>query len=119
MWPSTSCGTCRGSQFGIWLATAVSSPKLNDARLSSSRIRRTTAKRSFRILRRRPFDAGAGRLRLRRSKRRILALDAQNRLLRRRVDAAGTLLRDEDAGPGLNRALERKGHDVSTVEGAG
>src|SRR5689334_21861890 len=53
MCPSTSCGTWRGSQFGIWLATAVSRPKLNDARPSRKRIRTSVKRRSLRIRRRR------------------------------------------------------------------
>src|SRR5438552_151525 len=112
MWPSTSCGTCLGSQFGIWPATAVISPKLNDARPSSMRIRRRAARRTLRIRRRRPFEAGAGRLLLRPNKRPILALDAQKRLLRRRVDPARLLHGDEDARAGLHRALERHGDHV-------
>src|SRR5690242_15873786 len=53
MWPSTSCGTWRGSQFGIWLATAVIRPKLNDARPSRKRIRSSAKRRGLRIRRRR------------------------------------------------------------------
>src|SRR5436190_1618676 len=97
MWPSTSWGTCRGSQFGIWLATAVIRPKLNDATPSNRRSRRRTARRSFLIRRRCPFEAGAGLLRLRRSKRTILALsavlDGQERTARRSVGAAVLLHR--------------------------
>src|SRR2546421_8399604 len=101
MWPSTSCGTCLGSQFGIWPATAVMSPKLKDAAPSSRRISRRAARRSLRIRRRRPFAAGAGLLRLRANKRRILALaavlDAKEGSPRRRVDTSRALLGDQDA----------------------
>src|SRR2546423_13077436 len=119
MWPSTSCGTCLGSQFGIWPATAVISPKLNDASPSSRRIRRRAARRSLRIRRRRPFAAGTGLLRLRPNKRRILALDAQEGLPRRRVDAASLLHRHEDARARLDGSLERNGDMGATVEDAG
>src|SRR6266511_5175602 len=73
MCPSTSCGTRPGSQFGIWLATAVISPNVNDASPRRNRIRRRARRRSLRTLRRRPFEAGAGALRLRQDKRLILA----------------------------------------------
>src|SRR5439155_14743408 len=120
MWPSTSCGTCLGSQLGIWPATAVMSPKLNDARPSSRRISKRAARRSFRIRRRRPFAAGAGLLRLRPNNRRILALtavfDAQEGSLGRRVDASCPLLRDEDACAWMNRPLEWDGDDLAAAE---
>src|SRR3954447_14947650 len=118
MWPSTSCGTWRGSQFGIWLATAVISPKLNDDTPSRRRSNRMVRRRSLRIRRRRPFEAGAGVLRLRRSKRTILALNAEERLLRRRVHAAAAFLGDEHARPWFHRAFERDGDDAAAVEGS-
>src|SRR3954447_9693168 len=119
MWPSTSCRTCLGSQFGICPATAVISPKLNDASPSSTRIKRRAARRSLRIRRRCPFEAGAGLLRLRPSKRPILALDAQNRLLRRRVDAAGLLHGHEDACAGPHLTPEWHGDVASAGEEPG
>src|SRR5438309_5114051 len=107
MCPSTSCGTARGSQLGIWPATAVISPKLNDPRPSRTRIRSRAERRSLRIRRRRPFEAGAGLLRLRPNKRRILALDAQEGFLRRSVHAAGALDGDEDTAAGRHGLVER------------
>src|SRR5262249_46325869 len=105
MCPSPSCGTRRGSQFGTWLATAVISPKLNDARPRTKRMRTSARRRSLRIRRRR--------------KRGILALDAQKRLLCRRVDAARALDRHEHARTRPHRALERYCDDLPAAEGAG
>src|SRR5262249_28121619 len=105
MCPSTSCGTRRGSQFGTWLATAVISPKLNEARPSTKRMKTSARRRSLRIRRRR--------------KQGILALDAQKRLLRRRVDAARALDRDQHARARPDRPLERNGDERPAAEGAG
>src|ERR671935_2929443 len=116
MWPSTSCCTERGSQFGIWPATAVISPKLNEPRPRSMRMRRRAARRSLRIRRRRPLATGAGLLRLRPNKRRILALDAQEGLLRRRVHTPGALDGNEDAPAGGYAPVERHGHVPTAAE---
>src|SRR5215470_16917466 len=98
MCPSTSCGTCLGSQLGIWLATAVISPKLNDARPSRKRMRTSVRRRSLRIRRRR--------------KRRILAsgavLDAQERLGRRNVRAAVLFHGHEDRRAAWNGPFEQE-----------
>src|SRR5918994_247574 len=98
MWPSTSRLTRPGSQFGIWLATAVISPNVNDPRPRRRRRSRRVARRSLRLFRRRPLDGGAPLLRLRRSKRLILALygvpDRDEWGLRRGVDPARFLLGD-------------------------
>src|SRR5437868_12776170 len=128
MWPSMSCWTERGSQLGIWPATAVIKPKLNEPSPSSTRMRRRAASRNLRIRRRRPFETGAGLLRLRPNKRRILALDAEERLLRRSVRAACLLDRDQHGcGPGqasgeehgavLRAARERPGSRGAPTRG--
>src|SRR5512133_880183 len=124
MWPSTSWGTCRGSQFGIWLATAVIRPKLKDASPTSRRMSRRTARRSLRIRRLRPFGAGAGLLRLRRNKRRILALggvlDGQEWLARGSIRTAVPLDREHYGGLLRDAPGEQHHADVAaTVERAG
>src|SRR5437588_8684900 len=116
MWPSMSCWTERGSQLGIWPATAVIKPKLNEPSPSSTRMRRRAASRNLRIRRRRPFEAGAGLLRLRPNKRRILALDAQEGFLRRSVHAAGALDGDEDTAAGRHGSVERHGDVPAAAE---
>src|SRR6266571_2738377 len=120
MWPSSARGTRVGSQFGIWLATAVISPKVNDASPRRPRMRMSARRRSFRILRRRPFEAGSGLLRLRRSKRRILALrgvlDSNEGLTRGGVRSACTLQRDHHERPVRNGTLQWNGDDVPAVE---
>src|SRR5512141_1286396 len=94
MWPSICRGTRAGSQFGIWLATAVIRPNVNDVTPRSARMRRMTASRSLRILRR-PAPA----LRLRLNKRRTLALSAapddDERCLGGGVGATGLLPRHQ------------------------
>src|SRR5205809_7688927 len=99
MCPSTSRGTCVGSQFGICPATAVIRPKVNAAVPSRKRMRSSAERRSLRILRRRRFEPD-GALRLRRSKRWSLALlgvshDDEGGL-RGSGRAAGLLLGDLD-----------------------
>src|SRR5919198_945692 len=105
MCPSTSCGTWRGSQFGICPATTVIRPKLNDARPRRKRMTRSARRRSLRIRRRR--------------KRRILALYAQERLLSRGVDAAGLLFRAEHRRARLDGSRERQRDVVAAAEQPG
>src|SRR6185437_16292416 len=120
MCPSTSRGTCAGSHVGIWLATAVISPNVNDATPRKRRMTRRAVRRSFRILRRCPFEAGARVLRFRRSKRRILALsgvpDDGERLARRALAPAGRLFGDHHGGSFGNGPVEGDRHRTPTLE---
>src|SRR5919109_2302191 len=96
MCPSTSRCTRAGSQLGIWPAIAVTIPKENDAKLSSTRTARTARSRSLRILRRLPFpDASPLRLR-RNNKRRILARSGGHTDERRRGGRLDPVLLDRN-----------------------
>src|ERR671922_964874 len=123
MCPSTSCGTRPGSQFGIWLATAVIRPKTKEVRPRRKRMKRSAARRSLRIFRRRRLEPGAWALRLRRNKRRILALGGvlhpHEGLARRSLGAPGALLGDHHQSPVRDATLERHRHDLAAVEQAG
>src|SRR3954467_15309138 len=123
MCPSTSRGTRAGSQVGIWLATAVISPNVNDATPTKRRMTRRAVRRSFRILRRRPFEAGARVLRFRRSKRRILALSGVphdgERLARRALAPSGRLLGDHYRGSFGHGPVEGDRHRTAALEQAG
>src|SRR6185503_17036667 len=122
MCPSTSRGTCAGSQVGIWLATAVISPNVNDATPTKRRMTRRAVRRSFRILRRCPFEAGAGGLRFRPSKRRILALsgvpDDDERLARWALASAGRLFGDHHSGSFGHGPVEGDRHGAAALEEA-
>src|SRR5213592_4668787 len=122
MCPSTSRGTCVGSQFGICPATAVIRPKVNAAVPSRKRMRSSAERRSLRILRRRRFEP-EGALRLRRSKRWSLALlgvphDDEGGLRGSRR-AAGLFLGDHDPRALRNGAVEWNGHGRPTFEEPG
>src|SRR5919201_6954791 len=100
MWPSTWRATRAGSQLGICRAIAVTIPNANEANARNVRIRRTRKSLSLRMRRRRPCP-DAARLRLRRSKRRILfglRADGHEGRLRRGVDSACLLLGHRDRG---------------------
>src|SRR5919204_3589137 len=123
MCPSTSCGTRAGSQFGIWPATAVIRPKVNAAVPRTRRRRRRATRRSFRILRLCPFGTATPVRRLRRNKRRILALDVLNRDERpacRSRYAAVLLLCDHHRRPVGNEPLQvHENETAAAVERSG
>src|SRR4029453_8085353 len=120
MWPSTSRGTRDGSPVGIWLATAVIRPNVNEEIPRKRRSRRSAVRRSLRILRRRPLEPAASVVRLRRSKRSMLALRAvphdHKRAGRRRVSSAAWLLRHHDGGTRRNRLIKWKRDRIASSE---
>ena len=89
MCPSTSRWTLAGVTVRDLTCDCGDEPEVNEVAPRRRRSRRRAERRSFRILRRCPFEAGTGLRRLRRSKRPILALGAQKRRLRRGFDSAG------------------------------
>src|SRR5947207_9012948 len=117
MCPSTSRGTWPGSQLGIWPAIAVTIPDAKEAHARSARIRSTRRSRSLRILCRRPFAASS--VRLRRNKRRILALsgggiDLYEGLVRGLRGATVLFLSDHDRAAARNRPVQGDRRQVAS-----
>src|SRR5438874_10516012 len=123
MCPSTSRGTRLGSQVGIWLAIAVIRPNVKDIAPSTTRSKRSAERRSLRILRRRPLEAGARVLRLRRSKRRILALSGvphdDEGLARGGLAPSGRFPGDHDPRAFGDRPIERDRDGCPALEETG